>query len=751
MNLVRWLRKNNKKVMAVVVIVIMFGFVGGTYISRLGQRRSTGTKTVAYYADNRKITNYDLVLARQELEILTMLKADDMLRSIAAPLSRASDLRTLLLGELLFSGSEISPVLINNVKQTIRLNQYRISDKQLNDIYRHSTPGEVYWLLLKSEADQAGIRISKEQAGKNLARVIPQITGATYSQLIGTIVDRRGIPEDRILETFSKLLAVLEYAKMVCSSENFTIRQIRQKISWENERIEVEFVKFDSAVFAEDQPEPTQQQLVEQFDKYKEFFAGQISEENPYGFGYKLADRVKLEYIAVKLDDVSKTVTAPTQEEAEEYYQRRIANLQMQRSRQNSADKLQFTEQVPSDPNDPNSPLTERTKSYAEMAGSISEMLLQNKIKSKAGRILQEAKTITEAGLEDLDTGLSNLSLEQLSKKAGDYKTTAEQLSEKYKVKIYTGQTGLLSAVDMQMDEYIQTLYVEGYRGLPVRLPQVVFAIDELAISELGPFDVTKPRMYENIGPVKDILGKITLVVRVVGAEKASEPDDINQTFSKNSLGFEQPDEKVYSVKEKVAEDLKKLAAMDVTKNKTQEFIEMAAKDSWQSCVEKFNRLYGQKTQKDEGEPNVFRLQSYTNLRRIPRETIETLAVQNAGNPVARFLANETKKESQLVEQLYSLVPADSETTDAVPLIVEFKPGMSYYCLKSISVKRLEKQQYEKIKTAQVYKEDVVQSQSLAAVHFGPENILKRMSFRAVKDNKQAADVNEPGQSEGTL
>ena len=61
---------------------------------------------------------------------------------------------------------------------------------------------------------------------------------------------------------------------------------------------------------------------------------------------------------------------------------------------------------------------------------------------------------------------------------------------------------------------------------------------------------------------------------------------------------------------------------------------------------------------------------------------------------------------------------------------MEFKPDMSYYCLKSISVKRLNKEEYEKAKALRVYKEDVVQSQSLAAVHFSPENILKRTNFR---------------------
>ena len=105
----------------------------------------------------------------------------------------------------------------------------------------------------------------------------------------------------------------------------------------------------DSAVFAETQDEPSEAKMVEHFDMYKKFFAGEISDQNPYGFGYKLPDRAKLEYVIVKFEDVSKIVAAPTQQEKEEYYQRY---------------SQQLTKQVPLDPNDPNSPLIERTRSY---------------------------------------------------------------------------------------------------------------------------------------------------------------------------------------------------------------------------------------------------------------------------------------------------------------------------------------------------------------------------------------------------
>jgi len=727
MSLVRWFRKNNKKAMAVVVIVIMVGFIGGTYIQQLGERATGLHKVVAWFGDNNKITNYDLSLARQELEILRALRMDALLST--------HDLRTILLGELLFSERRTSPALINRVRQIIRANNYRISDKQINDIYRRSMSSEVYWLLLKREAELAGITVSDKTSGHQLGRIlIPQLfNGATYSQVISFLINQHGVPEDQILTAFSKLLAVLEYAAMVCSSEDMTDRQIIYNVSMEQETVDVEFVKFDSAVFAETQGQPGEQEISEHFDSYKRIFAGDISDGNPYGFGYKLPDRARIEYIAVKLDDVSAIVTPPTQEEIEEHYQK---NRQL------------YIEQVPSDPNDPNSATVERTKSYAEVAGIISDGLLRDKINLQAERILLEAKTVTEAGLEATDTESANVSSERFKQMTGDYVTTAEELTEKYKVKVYAGRTGMLGVVDMQVDEYLGMLHIEGYGGSLVGLYRIIFAIDELGASELGPFDAPKPMMYENIGLVKDIFGRIVAIVRVIEAQKASEPGSINQTFSRETIRLEQdeeqPSEDIYSVKEKVIEDLRELAVMKATKGKAEEFIEVAVKDGWDEAVERFNELYGQSAAQEEGDPNVFSQQSFTDLRRTSRVTMETLAAQNEGNPAAQFLINAHKKEAQLIEQLYSLVPQDSNTVESVPLIVEFKPDMSYYCLKKIHVNHIEQDEYEKIKAMRAYREDDIQSQSLAVIYLNPENILQRTNFRWAGQEDEAADANAP-------
>ena len=777
MNLVKWFRKNNKKVMAVVVIVIMFGFIGGgTLLQQLSQRATGRHKTIAYFGDNKKITNNDLSLARRELDVLRSLAADVLLRN--------QDLRGILLGELLFAEQQTSPALINHIRQTIRTNRYRISDKQINDMYRRSVPSNIYWLLLKNEAQLAGIRVPNEQAGELLGQVIPQLfNGQTYSQLIGILRDRYGLPEKQLLAIFSELLAIMQYAQMICSNEDVTSSQITQAVAAEQESIDAELVAFDPTVFASSIENPASSIEQEHFDKYKKFSPSAVSEENPYGFGYKLPDRVQLEYLIVRLDDVRTLVEPPTNQQKEDYYNRNREQL--------------FTEQVPSDPNDPNSPLNQRIKSYAEVSDMISDRLLNDKINSTANRIIQEAKTITEAGLEDTDIEPATLTDEQFKEKAGDYKTTAEQLSEKHNCKLYAGRTGLLSPIDMQIDEYLARLYLEGQGQSPVSLAQIVFAVGDLAASELGPFDVRKPRMYENIGPLKDLLGsarfglldssgQIMAIIRVIKTIKAVEPQSIDQTFSTSSLEFDpnQPStqngaegedeaENLYSVKEKVTEDLKKLAARDITKSKAEEFIGLAAKDGWDTAIDKFNELYGKQTGQDPNDPNAseisneeksvsepFKLQNLTGLRRISRATLQTLIVQTAGNPAAQFFLNQQKNHRRFVEQLYSLIPQDSNTVDTVPLVIEFKPDMSFYCIKNISVKRITLQEYEKTKAMQIQREDYTQSESLAAVYFNPENILTRMSFRPApagnkrdpaRADEEPADANTHTESEATL
>jgi hypothetical protein len=736
MNLMAWFRKNTKKLMAVVVIVLMIVFTIEPMMNYFSSRRVGGNKVIGYYGDHKKITSQDLTWAQQQLELLKLLGAGSFLRPQDPQRVSSQDLLLISLGELLFAERATAVESIGYIRQMIRRESYGIADKQINDIYTKAYPPNMYWLLLTKEARQAGIRTPMDVAKTQLEAIIPRLRqGMTYSQYVGAIVSSQGISEEQLLETFADLMAIIEYGKEMCSIQSRTAGQVLHETNLREETIDTNYVPFDASVFAEESEQHGEEKIKEHFEKYKGFFAGDVSEANPYGFGYKLPDRVGLEYIAVRLDDVASKVQRPTQQETEEFYQ-------------------QHSSQPPiaypalSDPNDPNSELVKKTHGYAEMAAVISKELYRQKVDSKAEQILLEAKSITEANLAGIDNEQVKLTDEEIKERAVDYEKTAAQLSEKHKLKVYAGKTGLLSATDIQGDKNLGLLYLGGTGFADVGLVRIVFAVEQLKASELGTFDARPPRLYENIGPLKDIRervaqsygGKNMMLVRVIRAEKAAEAESVDQKISTKAVLFDHEGD-TNSIRELVIEDFRNLAAMAKTKEKAEEFVQLAAEDGWDNAIKKFNKLYGDSSEQNEVDANAISRQTFTmqtgrGISRFTEEGLAKLEIRSQGDPMANFLRNRVRVESMLIEKFYALVPEDGNTLPSPGVILEFKPNLRYYCIESMTIHRLYQDRFDRVKAMGAVRDDYADSQVLAVTQYNPENILKRMNFNIIKEQQ---------------
>jgi len=726
MNLVKWFRKNRNKLLAVLVIIIMFGFIGGSFLSRLA-RSSSGSlyRTVATYRDGRKVTNYDLLLARQDLEILSNLRISGLLRS------NSQDLDAFFLGELLFSDQSLSPMLLGQVKRVIRSSGMRITNKQINDIYRDTGRKDICWFLLTEEAEQAGIEITEDIAGMQLSQLIPSLfPGANFSQVIGSIMSRQGVPESRILSSFSKLMEVLAYAKAIGSYENVTAAELSQLVSKKQETLDAASVQFPAQLYVQEQNEPADEAIAEQFEKYKEFTPGAISAKNPYGFGYKQPDMVQMEYIVVKLSDVAELIAEPKPEEVEAYYAKK---------------REQFARSVPSDANDPNSPKVREQLSYAEVSEQIYRYLISSRKNSKAKAILQEGKDITEAKFSEMDTDFANLSLAEIKENAGDYSEAAKQLKEKYSIEVYSSQTGMLSAADIIRDFYLGMMALSGKGNNPVPLSKVLFAVEQLGSSELGPFDIAAPRIFENIGPVQDSRGELIGLFRIISIRKSSPPDSVGQIFDKRTVKLALSPENTYSVKEQVAEDIKLLRSMKTAENQSKSFSRGIANLGWEETVAEFNRAYKERKKIPlPGEPNAFRVQQLMKLVRIPQEHILTLVAQNEGSSFGITVLNNAKRRQKFIDKLYNLVPSGEQKLKSVPYVMEFKPDLSYYVIKDVSINRIYNQDYQKLKAREAYSQEFIEHQNLSVIRFNPENIIKRTNFVMLKQDNRTKEPNSP-------
>ncbi len=735
MNLVKWFRKNNTKIMAVVVIVLMVGFIGGSSLTYLLRGSGGAGKAVAYYGRKQKITYYDRAIAGQELEVLSALRADQILGG-------SQDLQSLLLSELLFSQNRSSGAMTDMVKQIIQRNRYRVSDEQLSNMYKGRTvPSDLYWILLREEAASAGIHVRPEDVGQWLGQLIsryPQVFGSgSYTQVMQSLVNRYKQTEPQILGTLGKLLAVQQYAQIITSMENVTARQVRHMASQRGEMLDVEFVRFEASDFADKEQTPDEEAILTQFDRYKANRPGDVNEANPFGFGYRLPSRVQLETIALKLADVASIVKPPTEEEAEQHYRENRTRL--------------YTQQVRSDPNDPNSPLVPQTKSYAEVADSIMDQLRRQRITARAELILQDARNLADADLQPTGPEGEKLTIEQRRQRAGDYEKIARDLSDKQGIPIYYDQTGLLSTMDLQADTYLRRMFLTGYGYSPVPLIQVLFSVEEFGEDATILLSVAQAEMYASIGPARDpmvaaapeLSDQIMLLARVVDAQADAVPDSVDVTYSTRtlSLGETEQEDKTFSLREQVVEDVRKLAAWETTGTRAEEFMALATSDGWDKAIAQFNQLYGEQAKPDPNDPNVFELDRLPSLQRISNAELQVLATQVANSPGAERFLNEARVESRLADRLYALASTEDDAAPKLPAILEFKPNQSYYVLKNLSVERLDREQFQRMKGMLLRQEDYSQAQSLAVVHLNPENILKRMNFRPARQADEPAEA----------
>ncbi len=754
MTLMVWFRRHNRKIMAFVVIALMIVFTIEPLMNYFSSAKTGEGKAIAYYGNGRKITRQDVALANQQIEALKALGLESVLRPVDPRQMSSQDMRSILLGELIFPERSAAVESIGRIKQIATIDNYGVSDSQINEIYTKQYPPSIYWVLLTKEAQEAGIKTSVERAKEQLEVIIPRIfQGRTYSQVIGAIEKQDRLSEGQVLEAFADMSSIINYCGVVCLTENVTIPQILHQANIHRETLDVNYVVVEAAAFKDESFKPEANKVAEQFAKYKGYFAGEPDKDNPYGFGYKLPERVSFEYIAVRLDDVAATIKPLTQQETEDYYQ--------QHSSQPPIAYKDYAE-----PNDPNSGVVIKTHSYAEVASQLSKRLYQERVDSKAEKILADAKSLTEINLSGMDAEQGKLTDEQFKKAAVDYAKVAAELTEKYKVKVYAGRTGLLGVSDIQGDKNFSTLYVGGAGVAEASLVRALFSIEQLKVSELGPMDIKTPRLHENIGPLRDAQemsadgykGRNMMLVRVVAAEKAAEPKSIDERIDRRGILFEQGADS-NTIKELVIDDLKLLAAMDKTKTRAQEFVTLTTTAGWKTAIERFNTLYGKNTGDSNTTPvkdRTFVFNRRSGLRRVDTQELEKTKARSLGNPMARVVLDRTIREGSLIDKVFALIPQDSNTLAKQGEIMEFKPGMCYYCVESATIHRLYQEVFDVTKASEVVRGEYVDSQALAVSHYSPKNIVARMKYVQIKEQQDAntpkaepnavhADINRAG------
>ena len=103
------------------------------------------------------------------------------------------------------------------------------------------------------------------------------------------------ITEKELREAIGDYVAILRYADLLTKSASVSEKQLRKSVRdmFEMDNVTGSFVRFDSALFADQIGSPAEDTLQKHFETYKHFTPGQTGENNPYGFGYLLPVRLR--------------------------------------------------------------------------------------------------------------------------------------------------------------------------------------------------------------------------------------------------------------------------------------------------------------------------------------------------------------------------------------------------------------------------------------------------------------------------
>ncbi|MDW8262389.1 MAG: hypothetical protein RMJ35_07665 [Phycisphaerales bacterium] len=277
----KWFQKNNKYLLAFIMIFLMIAFLlPSTFQGCDPARMAIGT------VYGRRITEPDAAQAYQEYNFVR--------QNIFVP--------TVINGQ-------------QSWQPLIYATTLRLADRAIEE-------NKLMYFLLREEARQLGVILPPSQLDLVLAQVGFRLP------------DNRIVDFDSVPNRFEKQYARQALANVLSVEAAFARALANIKVSEPQRKAEAAMqlqtltlglVPFNVDSYLAQAPAPSRQQMMEQFEKYADTLAGQASRENPFGFGYKFPDRVKLQYLLVKPQAVREAVLAQKSDydwevEARRYY-----------------------------------------------------------------------------------------------------------------------------------------------------------------------------------------------------------------------------------------------------------------------------------------------------------------------------------------------------------------------------------------------------------------------------------------------
>ncbi len=270
-------------IMAVLMVSFLIGFQGfNTLFSRSGGKQPIGETKYG------KIKLIDLTSASDQLDMLS---------------------QNAYLGYFATLESLAYRVVISNVDQD----------------GRNSAP-LVYAMLLQ-EAKERGEDVTEDDVDRYFNSLpYPYLPVKNYKDLIDRLNTQGRITEKQLRGAVANWIRVYRLFEDSCPTTPPSEPRLQRVYRDLNEKIALQIVKFPAADFVKDVPEPTPEQINEQFNKYRGVIEGSYPDETSFGFGYYQLPKVRISWFMVRPSVVARVVKV-SDEDVQKYYRRNKANF----------------------------------------------------------------------------------------------------------------------------------------------------------------------------------------------------------------------------------------------------------------------------------------------------------------------------------------------------------------------------------------------------------------------------------------
>lgn len=303
----KYIRKNQKQVMAFLGIILMIAFALPSATSFMTKGDSELETTITVGGQSTKITGRDIVRYRNEWIYLKQHISPALLATVLGGFGSQSD--TELIRLLSDPQTENLMMQLLQMRERDRF-RYMMIAQQIPEAAAEAA-GEPLFAAIDSNDEMFALLVSEARS----------LGVGASSDVVASILAARGIVKETA--DYDNLSAALQDFLMVnnAAARAASIAKVssaaREYYKASNEQqVAINLIEYNAKDFVKDVAAPTDAQVQEQFNKYK----GTLASESASGFGYKYPNRVKYDAVLIKKDDVRKAIKPVTLQDMHLYY-----------------------------------------------------------------------------------------------------------------------------------------------------------------------------------------------------------------------------------------------------------------------------------------------------------------------------------------------------------------------------------------------------------------------------------------------